>query len=211
MNRLSLHLPELSRSKRTCFQAGKCYAYAPRHRWAIPNDTRSACRYHVPFRHVRDIYVSTRSSQRALGSGQNHKGQVVHSGKDADALESLRPETLKKSGPPTSNGAPNTDGLLSEQTVSNKEQRKADWAIIKEMAQYLWPKVGWETRHVLNVKPNVEQGRYGHKGQGSDGVGLASRIQGFCPYPRICRYMLKDRLGPQCSSPFLFQKHRRFS
>ncbi|KAL8973269.1 MAG: hypothetical protein Q9183_000069 [Haloplaca sp. 2 TL-2023] len=52
---------------------------------------------------------------------------------------------MAKSGPPASNGAPNTDGLLSEQTVSNKEQRKADWAIIKEMAQYLWPKVGWET------------------------------------------------------------------
>lgn len=26
--------------------------------------------------------------------------------------------------------------------VSNKEQRKADWAIIKEMGRYIWPKVG---------------------------------------------------------------------
>ena len=25
--------------------------------------------------------------------------------------------------------------------VSNKEQRKADWAIIKEMGRYIWPKV----------------------------------------------------------------------
>lgn len=33
-------------------------------------------------------------------------------------------------------------GLLSETTVGNKEQRKADWAIVKEMAKYLWPKVG---------------------------------------------------------------------
>lgn len=31
--------------------------------------------------------------------------------------------------------------LLSEKTVGDKEQRKADWAIIKEMAKYLWPKV----------------------------------------------------------------------
>lgn len=31
--------------------------------------------------------------------------------------------------------------LLSEATVGNKEQRKADWAIMKEMAKYLWPKV----------------------------------------------------------------------
>ena len=31
--------------------------------------------------------------------------------------------------------------LLSEATVGNKEQRKADWAIMKEMTKYLWPKV----------------------------------------------------------------------
>ena len=59
----------------------------------------------------------------------------------------VKPETLKKPQGATVNQVPNTDGLLSEQTVSNKEQRKADWAIIKEMSQYLWPKVGqsaWE-------------------------------------------------------------------
>lgn len=32
--------------------------------------------------------------------------------------------------------------LLSESVVSTSQQRKADWAIIKEMSQYLWPKVG---------------------------------------------------------------------
>lgn len=31
--------------------------------------------------------------------------------------------------------------LLSDTNVVNKEQRKADWAIIKEMAKYLWPQV----------------------------------------------------------------------
>lgn len=31
--------------------------------------------------------------------------------------------------------------LLAEATVSRKEQRKVDWAIMREMAQYLWPKV----------------------------------------------------------------------
>lgn len=36
--------------------------------------------------------------------------------------------------------------LLSEQTLSNKEQRKADWAIIKDMAKYLWPKDDMGTR-----------------------------------------------------------------
>jgi len=31
--------------------------------------------------------------------------------------------------------------LLSESTKATKEQRKADWAIMREMAKYLWPKV----------------------------------------------------------------------
>ncbi|KAL4892673.1 P-loop containing nucleoside triphosphate hydrolase protein [Aspergillus ambiguus] len=36
--------------------------------------------------------------------------------------------------------------LLSETTVAKKEQRKADWAIMKEMAKYLWPKDDWGTK-----------------------------------------------------------------
>lgn len=36
--------------------------------------------------------------------------------------------------------------LLAEQVVSNKEQRKADWAIMKEMSGYLWPKDNLGTR-----------------------------------------------------------------
>lgn len=40
----------------------------------------------------------------------------------------------------------NKSTLLAEQTVSTKEQRKADWAIIKEMSHYLWPKDNLGTR-----------------------------------------------------------------
>ena len=36
--------------------------------------------------------------------------------------------------------------LLAEAVVSNKQQRKADWAIIKEMTTYLWPKDNLGTR-----------------------------------------------------------------
>lgn len=38
------------------------------------------------------------------------------------------------------------DKLLAEKLVSNKEQRKADWAIMKEMTRYLWPKDSMGTR-----------------------------------------------------------------
>ncbi|PWY94443.1 P-loop containing nucleoside triphosphate hydrolase protein [Aspergillus sclerotioniger CBS 115572] len=36
--------------------------------------------------------------------------------------------------------------LLSEAPVTTKTQRKADWAIMKEMAKYLWPKDDWGTK-----------------------------------------------------------------
>jgi ATP-binding cassette subfamily B (MDR/TAP) protein 7 len=42
--------------------------------------------------------------------------------------------------------AAKTDPLLAEQTLTNKQQRKADWAIMKEMSQYLWPKDNLGTR-----------------------------------------------------------------
>ena len=35
---------------------------------------------------------------------------------------------------------PKADALLAERTISNKEQRRADWTILKEMSRYLWPK-----------------------------------------------------------------------
>lgn len=38
------------------------------------------------------------------------------------------------------------DPLLAEQVLTNKEQRKADWAIMKEMSRYLWPKDHLGTR-----------------------------------------------------------------
>lgn len=42
---------------------------------------------------------------------------------------------------------------LSEAQLSTKEQRKADWAIIREMTQYLWPKdnIGTRLRVGLSV------------------------------------------------------------
>ncbi|KAK4613445.1 Iron-sulfur clusters transporter atm1, mitochondrial [Fulvia fulva] len=65
--------------------------------------------------------------------------------KQQQPSEEKVPESVAKDDkpakPPTQN-----DPLLAEQTVSNKEQRKADWAIIKDMAHYLWPKNDFNTR-----------------------------------------------------------------
>ncbi|KAI4283491.1 MAG: hypothetical protein L6R35_005170, partial [Caloplaca aegaea] len=83
---------------------------------------------------------SPRWLQQPSASQQRGQIQNAREADAADAVEPVKPETFKRPGEATANKAPNTDNLLSEQTVSNKEQRKADWAIIKEMAQYLWPK-----------------------------------------------------------------------
>ncbi|KAI9822142.1 MAG: Iron-sulfur clusters transporter atm1, mitochondrial [Thelocarpon impressellum] len=57
--------------------------------------------------------------------------------KDALDEPGVKPETVQK---PSSAKPEPLDPLLSEHLVSNKQQRKADWAIMKEMAGYLWPK-----------------------------------------------------------------------
>lgn len=41
---------------------------------------------------------------------------------------------------------PKADPLLQEQLLTTKQQRKADWAIVKEMSRYLWPKDNMGTR-----------------------------------------------------------------
>lgn len=59
----------------------------------------------------------------------------------AEASESITPESLERAKTPAKPVVTEKkDALLAEQTVSNKEQRKVDLAILKEMAKYLWPK-----------------------------------------------------------------------
>ena len=68
--------------------------------------------------------------------------------------ESIKPESYQEPDKAKPAEVPKTDALLAEQTVSNKEQRRADWIIIKEMAKYIWPKV-WPTRRSQSrQKPN---------------------------------------------------------
>jgi ATP-binding cassette subfamily B (MDR/TAP) protein 7 len=77
------------------------------------------------------------------GSGRwkNKDGTGSQSGQLAGSQEpqkSVKTEKTKSSGDTQPAKKPD---MLSETSVANKEQRKADWAIMKEMAKYLWPKV----------------------------------------------------------------------
>ncbi|KAF2402640.1 P-loop containing nucleoside triphosphate hydrolase protein [Trichodelitschia bisporula] len=51
-----------------------------------------------------------------------------------------------KPATPAVKAAAKPDILLEEKVVTNAEQRKADWAIMKEMSRYLWPKDNLGTR-----------------------------------------------------------------
>ena len=120
-----------------------------------------------------------------------------------DAIEPVKPETVKRLGAATVIQAPNTDGLLSEQTVSNKEQRKADWAIMKEMVQYLWPKVGqgaWKPRHLVS---DAAEGRYGNQSQGWYGTGVVGWLKGLLSFSRPLYIHAQDSPGAQHPSPIL--------
>ncbi|KAG9946499.1 ABC transporter-like protein, partial [Aureobasidium melanogenum] len=80
--------------------------------------------------------------------------------KDDSRVKTAQPETKVTAAEPTKTtnvqkekaaGPAKQPSLLAEQTVSNKEQRKADWAIIKDMAQYLWPKDDFGTRFRVSL------------------------------------------------------------
>ena len=71
---------------------------------------------------------------------RTNKEQITTEPKSTKA-ELLRPATdAKIPQAAASSQASKQNALLSEGLVSNAEQRKADWAIMKEMTQYLWPK-----------------------------------------------------------------------
>ncbi|KAL2354268.1 ABC transporter-like protein [Cryomyces antarcticus] len=98
-----------------------------------------------------------RPSIRVFASTPRHRKDEARirtvqreTGIKAEAEESVKPEIIQKEKPA---GPVKQDALLAEQTVSNKEQRKADWAIIKDMAKYLWPKddLGTKFRVGLSV------------------------------------------------------------
>ena len=50
--------------------------------------------------------------------------------------------------------ATKASAMLGELNLSPREQRKADWGIIKEMSTYLWPKVGF--LRAINLPRSVD-------------------------------------------------------
>ncbi|PQE32428.1 iron-sulfur cluster transporter ATM1 protein [Rutstroemia sp. NJR-2017a WRK4] len=72
------------------------------------------------------------------------QSQAQRTPRPADDIPGTKPETAQRPPAATPAKARKDPLVLDEKT--NKEQRKADWAIMKEMAQYLWPKDNLGTR-----------------------------------------------------------------
>jgi len=66
--------------------------------------------------------------------------------KENGVPESVKPEILQKEKPATQDTSSKQDALLSEKVTSTADQRRADWAIMREMTKYLWPKDNLGTR-----------------------------------------------------------------
>lgn len=156
-----VHLPKL------CLRSGICLK---------PNITELFARRRPILQPSRQIAHTTQLRQddrpRQLRA---QKAQVELRPEQA---ESIKPETYQESDKARPDDPPKTDGLLSEQTVSNKEQRKADWAIMKEMARYLWPKV-WQHVSMDPGKSLIKYtGRHGGPVQSRDSSRTSCRLQG---------------------------------
>ena len=115
-------LPRLSLSNVSCLRA-----------------TSSRLDLHV-LRCVRPLPPRCISSSNRLWQDGRARKQHVHL--RSEQSESIKPESYQKAKRVRPDDTQQSDALLSEQAVSTQEQRRADWAILKEMARYLWPKVG---------------------------------------------------------------------
>ncbi|PKY04623.1 putative ABC transporter [Aspergillus campestris IBT 28561] len=109
------------------------------HRPAVPRSTA----WTTPSRATQLRFFSAHNSPlRKQDSKEPPSNQTVSP--SAAGLDS-KPTDPKTNDPKNAVVAPKKD-LLSEATLGKQEQRKADWAIMKEMAKYLWPKDDWGTK-----------------------------------------------------------------
>jgi hypothetical protein len=89
--------------------------------------------------------------------------------------------------------------------ISNAEQRRRDWAIVRKLAVHIWPKDDWATRGrvVLGVGLLV-CGKVRLVSSSSSSPNTNSRI--FCHDPSIqilCCFFAKN-LALECASPVIF-------
>lgn len=90
------------------------------------------------------VFTSTSRVWKDDSTKPTIQKELLGQSKPTDVVPGTTPESAKRPGPA---------GVITERkdplavdNKTNKEQRKADWAIMKEMAKYLWPKDNMGTR-----------------------------------------------------------------
>lgn len=156
------------------------------HRLAHPSLTSS---------HISTCQRSLRPTVRVFTtspwrSKDDARARTLHAETKVEATEATKPSSVPQE---KAAGPAKQPSLLAEQTVSNKEQRKADWAIIKDMVRYLWPKDDFGTRFRVSLSVALLVGAK---------VVLLFRL---VPCTRV-----DCTKGSECPSSLLFQVHCRF-
>lgn len=113
--------------------------------------------------------------------------------------ESIKPESVEKApestpAPPAAAAGSKQDALLAEKVTSRQEQRKADWAIIREMSHYLWPKDNLGTRFRVGL---------------SVALLVGAKVRSLSVSVCRVRSYTHSHVGSQCASSFLLQVHCR--
>ncbi|TVY16747.1 Mitochondrial iron-sulfur clusters transporter ATM1 [Lachnellula arida] len=90
------------------------------------------------------VFTNTRTLYKDDAKRTTIQSQALRQPRAADDIPGTKPETARKPGPASPTDTRKDPLALADKT--NQEQRKADWAIMKEMAQYLWPKDSLGTR-----------------------------------------------------------------
>lgn len=197
--------------------------------WLVQRPFRAPCQTFSSTARWRDSVYNEGPLYRRITRQQSKDAQVP---KDGDT-ESVKPESYEKLKERDPTRAPSTtqkrddvkreqqitqtqanDPLLQETTVSNKEQRKADWAIIKEMSKYLWPKDSMGTRLRVGASVALLIGaKVCYNYCSSELCPGASRVAAMVTVDllmgRAYAYIVLH-VGTECASSLLFQKHCRY-
>lgn len=126
-------------------------SFAGQARWTSPNG--------IQLQHTLQLRVFTSGSPWLNQStdGKDPTSARNNSLPAATAAEVANATIVQKPGAGEAKNTPKKE-LLSEAALAKKEQRSADWAIMKEMARYLWPKVlprGWKYIRHRKCSPNM--------------------------------------------------------
>ncbi|KAG4423353.1 Iron-sulfur clusters transporter atm1, mitochondrial [Cadophora malorum] len=88
------------------------------------------------------VFTSTKRFSKDDQKATVIQNQALRQPRAAENIPGTKPETAQKPAA----AVPGRKDPLALDDKTNKEQRKADWAIMKEMAKYLWPKDNLGTR-----------------------------------------------------------------